>query len=378
MTINVDSNAVSSTQLREFLCENLRMPPENYITPMIQGIPGIGKTEIVVSSCRDVSLPCKVIRPIQHESVEFTGVPTVWTDETGTRAAWAALDDLLPREDGWVIFLDEITQLPVNEQKVIAGLLDKEGVAGRRIGPNTKFICAGNRTQDRAGANRLISIIESRTWQVELVFSVDGWIEWAVEKGIEPFIQEFARMKGSEFVQFDASRTINALPRTWERVDRAVKHAPAAADCMTRGLVGNGMAAELKAFRQHFEILKGALVRILESGSPEKPGDITQHDTKDPVQAMSVQHALLGACTHYARENPGMSDKYLTNLMRYASEHLDKSLAGLFMHRLAFDCVKSSASEAQRAFAFRVNAHPVWQQFLKKNTDVLKNWKGGK
>lgn len=376
--INPNANQINASRLHKLLVSALTLPIENYITPMITGIPGVGKTEIVRSAASEANKKIKVIRPIQHETVEFTGVPIAWKAEDGTpKAAWGPLEDLLPTDPEWdgVVFFDEITQLQVNEQKVIASILDKEGVAGRRVPPKCKFILAGNRTQDRAGANRMISIIESRTFQVELLFSVEAWCDWAERNHISEVLTEFARFKAGSFVSFDPSRSMNAVPRTWCKVDQALKHMGDMADIVIQGLVGNGPAAELRGFRNHYEILHGALQRIVETGKSEDPSKMVEKSGNEKnVSALSVQHALTGACCQYARENPGMPDQHLTHLLEYATNYLDKPLAALFMHRIVINALKAGSTSGGTSLGARISSHPLWLKFLTDNKEHMAKW----
>ena len=126
-----DVPGVSPSTLKADLKDRLTAPIRYYRPLMLTGIPGVGKTAVVGQVCQALGIPFWTARPIQHETVEYTGLPTV----SGDRAHWAPFEELLPVDPDWegVIFVDEITQLDLPSQKIVASLLDKEGVAGRRI-----------------------------------------------------------------------------------------------------------------------------------------------------------------------------------------------------------------------------------------------------
>ena len=61
---------------------------------------------------------------------------------------------------GFGIFIDETTQLDLAGQKIVVSLLDKEGVAGRRIPAGARFVLAasGERTMSTEEALGMIGL----------------------------------------------------------------------------------------------------------------------------------------------------------------------------------------------------------------------------
>ena len=328
-----DIPGVSPSTLKADLKDRLTAPIQYYRPLMLTGIPGVGKTAVVGQVCRELSVPFWACRPIQHETVEYTGLPTV----NGGKAAWAPFEELLPTAPDWegVIFVDEITQLDLPSQKIIASLLDKEGVAGRRIPAGARFILAGNRQQDRAGASRMISIIESRCRQVELLFSLEDWQHWALDIGLHQTVVSFAGFKGGAFITFDPAKTLNPLPRTWHAVSDELHCHPnvsASKDdpvmtCAVQGLVGPGPAAEFMAFREHFHMLHNVVDQVFDSPQGVNVGG-----------DLSVQHALIGAVSQRMKERNGsMTDAQLGNVVSFGRRSLPRSLQAL----LCLNCVAS-------------------------------------
>lgn len=318
----------SPSQLIADLIDRLQAPIDAYTPLMITGIPGIGKTEIIKQVCAKLSLACWPVRPIQHETVEYTGLPHVNGDGM---AHWVPFSDLMPTDPTWegVIPIDEITQLDLASQKIVASVLDKEGVAGRRVPKLARFILMGNRQQDRAGSTRLLSIIESRCRQVELLFSLDDWAKWAMSAGVHQSVVSFAHFVGAKFVEFDPARTLNPLPRTWHNVSKELQchpNATASKDdpvilAAVRGWVGSGMAAMFMAFREHYQLLHGVVDQIF-----------SDSNANVPLADTSVQHALVGAIASRMREMNGkLTDQQRSNAVSFVKRCLPKSLQALLV-----------------------------------------------
>lgn len=346
---------VSASDLRQILIDHYKMPIEKYIPPFITGSPGLGKTTIVVETAKSLNTNCHVVRPIQHESVEFTGVPAVDHNNFESNARWAPFGELLPTDKDWEGFIpmDEITQLDVTQQKIIAGLIDKEGVAGRRLPRNSRLVFMGNRTQDRAGSTRMLTIIEDRTVQYELTFSVEDWIKWASDAGISEVVTSFARFKGGQFVSFDPSCSFNPTPRSWEKVDSVIKYMGASATLAIRGLVGGGMGTEFISYRERFDLLHGSIEKII------KTGKINQS-----IDKIDVQHALVGALTQYIKEHPEIVEKDLNNIVKFAVGNLPAGMAGLFALRVFMEAPTRMASNTEL------------RKWMNDNKEALAQWAG--
>ena len=275
----------------------------------VMATPGMGKSEIVHQVADSLKLPCVDLRPIQHETCDYTGA--IGIDNATKTAAFYPFEAMFPTDPNWegVLFIDEIGQLDTAMQKVIMGLLDKAGVAGRRIPKGARIVLAGNRQQDRAGSTRLLTPIESRTLGVELLFSMDDWLAWAASNGIDQVVRSYATFVGaSEFIpEFNPAEQIHAVPRTWAAVSDELQARPGAepsadnAEIRTviQALVGPGPVAQFMAFRQHYNLLHGVVDKIFTA-----PASV-------PLDGLetSAQHALSGAMAARVKERNGSLPK---------------------------------------------------------------------
>jgi len=356
-----DVPGVSPSTLKADLKDRIAAPIQYYRPLMLTGIPGVGKTAVLGQVCKEMGVPLWTCRPIQHETVEYTGLPCI----VNGKAVWAPFEGLLPTDPDWkgVIFVDEVTQLDLPSQKIVASLLDKEGVAGKRIPAGARFVLAGNRQQDRAGASRLISIIESRCRQVELLFSLEDWQHWALDNDLHQTVVSFAGFKGGAFTSFDPAKTLNPLPRTWHAVSDELHCHPNASSSKedpvmasaVQGLVGPGPAAEFLAFREHFHMLHNVVDQVFDS-----PQAVSLNGDA------SVQHALIGAVSQRMKERNGaMTDAQLGNVVRFGRASLPRSLQAL----LCLNCVASGCKRFLQV--------PETIAWCGEHRETLEAWRSG-
>jgi len=358
-----DTVCLSPGQYGEFLGEMLQAPIEFWRPIMLTGVPGISKTERTKQVCSALGVNYWPCRPIQHDTVEYTGVPYVDTTDGKLRGTWVAFDELLPTDPNWcgMIHVDEVTQLDGNGQKIVASLIDKEGVAGRRIPKGARFVLSGNRQQDRAGSSRLLSIVESRCIQMEMVFSADDWMKWATAAGVHEIVRAFCDFAGDKFVpDFKASDTTHANPRTWHMVSDVLLARPNAPTDMNdpittaviSGLVGKAAASLFLAFRQHYETLKTAIDDCLNN---------PQSINLDPTRR-SESFAVAGALTERLRKaNGSLTTKQLENVVVVANKMGNVLSALMFTNVCAF---------APQSFA-RIIGTPTGQEWLTRHAEVM-------
>jgi len=330
---------------------------------MIYGIPGIGKTEIVHQVADQLSLPCVDLRPIQHETVDYTGA--IGVDPSTKTADWYPFEAMFPTDPSWegILFIDELGQCDTAMQKVMMGIIDRQGVAGRRIPDGARFVLAGNRQQDRAGSSRLLTPIESRSLQVELLFSMDDWQQWAASNGIDQVVRSYGTFVGAaEFVpEFSVSDQIHALPRTWAAVSDELQARPDAdpsADnpeirTVIQGLVGPGPVAQFMAFRQHFHLLHNVVDQVFDSPATCNVSGLE----------LSAQHALVGAVASRVKERNGtLTAQQAENIMVFAERALSMTLQTILVLRCQASGSKQFKESENR------------KRWVRQHADLLRSW----
>lgn len=224
----------------------------------ISGAPGIGKSRIV----EQVTMETFNVRPTLfvgsiRQPTDLMGFPQPKWDadrESGEMLWLPPSNKDIVRKPPGVFFADELTSAPMLVQSALLQVLgDERRVGGLYIEPGVGRVAAGNRPEDRAGAGRLISALSDRMTIVELQPKLSDWMEWAFKSNLSEHVIGYIKFMDSTkhkcLSDWDANRTINATPRSWEKVSRLLPHLPESVrQKATGGVVGLGHAAGLEGF----------------------------------------------------------------------------------------------------------------------------------
>lgn len=227
---------------------------------MLHGPPGVGKTSIVyqaaalagrsqISDVRLSQLSPLDIRglPITKEQVFdtiFRGKKSVLSDIVTT----SAVPGMFPRNEGGLLFLDELT----NAVPAIMALIQQILLEGRMgdaytVPERTFMIAAGNRKQDRAATFSITQPVNNRMYHIEIKTSVDDFARYALETGkVHEHIVAFLRARPNLLFKFDEYASTWPSPRMWEKASDLYR-----ANVPTRQLqmaVGIGPAREFSKF----------------------------------------------------------------------------------------------------------------------------------
>ena len=217
----------------------------------IEGMPGGGKTTIVQEVASELSVGY-IEKHTPTMLVEDFGVPDM---ATGDKSFGYKLPDWFPFEgsdtpDEGIICFDDRNQGGNDIQKVQANILQAGTLHGVRMKKGWHCVSTGNRQQDRAGANRVLSHLRNRETVIELETHLDDWTSWAIEHDVKPEVISYIRFRADALHDFDPQRDVNATPRSWvEGVSDVIGIVPADAEyeCF-KGAVGEGHAAGFVGF----------------------------------------------------------------------------------------------------------------------------------
>ena len=173
---------------------------ESEIVPVgLLGPVGVGKTQYFKGRSAKDTRSTSVWRPIRSDSFRSASLtatllrslashchprmPTA-TSSSFTKPPLITKIEQTGREYGIILF-DELAQAGTDVQEVLADVLDpaERTLAGWAI-PDSWIVCfTGNRTNDKSGATRILSLL-NRGPVFELGFDVRGWAVWAGENGV--------------------------------------------------------------------------------------------------------------------------------------------------------------------------------------------------
>lgn len=225
----------------------------------LEGPPGIGKTSIAYDVAKRLGMDPRphteggdvvLFRPSLKDPVDLMGTP----DNRGEYTRWKPPFELAELTKGPKIFcVDELPQSEKMMQNALAGGMLDRFLGELKFHPEVRVMSTGNRTQDKAGANRIVSQLGNRLLRLEQDVNLDDWCNWALETpGLDLMGVAYMRFTGvSALFDFDPDRFTNATPRAWERVMRQdhSMYDPADFYEVVKGIVNEGRAGEYVGFR---------------------------------------------------------------------------------------------------------------------------------
>lgn len=218
----------------------------------VESSPGVGKTQIVRQVAHELGVAFKMIHAPLLQPEDY-GFPVINKEKTSVN--FIVSTEKFPvngsdSADKGIFLIDELSQADNSAQKILANLIQEREIHGQHLKNEWLIITTGNRTTDRAGANRILSHLKNRLTVVELEASLNDWTEWALANDVQPELISFIRFRPELLNAFDAQNDINATPRAWvEGVNASLGKIDNNLEFQVfKGDVGEGAAVEFLAF----------------------------------------------------------------------------------------------------------------------------------
>ena len=257
----------------------------NSVVPYIEGKPGGGKSALASEVGKELGFDNVVqFFASLRDPVDLLGTPR----NDGDVTRWIPPAELKRLETGRnLLIIEEISDCNTSMQNALCGLIYDRRVNDLHLSSDTYIIATGNRTQDKSGANRLVSKLLGRVRTFEFTENIDDWCSWALDNDIDPVLIQFLRFRPDLLSDFNPDRKSNPTPRTWARVNLTPSELPTEVFfANVAGDVGEGAAAEYTGFRRIYENLPSVESILMNPAKADVP--------KDPA----VLYALTGAIAH--------------------------------------------------------------------------------
>jgi hypothetical protein len=223
-------------EIRTFVRVVSSMPSN--ISILARGPHGIGKSQIFKQVADNLELPLIDRRLSQMTEGDIIGLPELADGVT----RFCPVDWVLQAcREPVVLLLDEINRAtPEVMQCAFQLVLDRE-LNGNVLHPETRVYCAVNASADYQ-VNEMDPALLDRFWVADLDPDKADWIEWATNVGnIDPLLIEFIDQNPAHLRHVGQTEPgkVYPTPRSYERLDRALKHAN-----MSPTEVGGGASPE--------------------------------------------------------------------------------------------------------------------------------------
>lgn len=244
----MNTNEITMRQLGPCLKANMKAG----IPTMIWGKPGVGKSDGVKQlAFDDPGLGLIDFRATLRDAVDLRGLPLVDAKSATTR--WLPPSEL-PNEarDGkrGILFMDELPQAHPSVQTACFSLVLDRYIGEYHLPDGWHIIAAGNRTQDRSGASKMLKALANRFAHFEVKEDVESWAQWASESGLNPLVQAFIRFRPELLHKMaDGEENSFPTPRAWANVAKIADEQDERLRArLVQALVGQGAAAEFEGF----------------------------------------------------------------------------------------------------------------------------------
>lgn len=277
-------------------------------TVAIEGPPGGGKTTICHEVAVEIGIPYVELH-MPTMMVEDFGIPFPKAGSDNTEfdymmPAWFPYQGKPGTENGGILLFDDRNQANADLQKVLANICQARTLHGHKLAEGWMVISTGNRQEDRAGANKVLSHLRNRETVLQFETHLDDWTDWASANGVRPEVISFIRFRPGLLHKFDAQQDVNPTPRSWvEGVSNVIGEVPLEAEyeCFT-GAVG-GAASEFVGFLRVFRDLPDPDKVLADPLKAEVPSD------------PAVCYALAGAIAHrLTKKNIGNGVEFLNRM----------------------------------------------------------------
>ena len=225
---------------------------------LLQGAPGIGKTDIISQATKDAGAELLTVYCSCSDPTDPKGMPATWKDADGNQQAdfipFNFLKKLIDASAPLVCFLDDVHGAPPAVQLAFMNLiLARKTGDGTPISHHVTFIAAANRRQDKAGAAGMLEPFKSRfTTIIQLEVNHEDWVKWALSEGLPIELISYIRFRPAMLHDFKPSADLvnTPSPRTVANIGKvlAMNLPPALQFEVFTGTAGEAFSAEFTGF----------------------------------------------------------------------------------------------------------------------------------
>jgi DNA polymerase III delta prime subunit len=279
---------------------------------MIWGPPGVGKTQVAKEL--SVELFGKPARVISLSVTSFGDMGLNYPNQSEKVLDYFVAKILVPEDpnEERILVLDELNNAhPMIQAQAFHIILDRQ-LGEHKLSPGWRIIATGNRSYDRSVVQPMPSPLVTRMSHFEVLPNADDFIEYALDRGLDPMIIEFLRIfkqyifqEPDTFVEGEGA----ASPRTYEMLSKVLRYGDMHDLTLIISVIGSWAGYPFYRF-------------INLTSKVPNPNDVIEG--KDPVfnvQDNDAIYAFIGSLARTLREKP--SEKGFLNVFKYAVKHFD-------------------------------------------------------
>lgn len=274
----------------------------------VVGSTGLGKTQLASQAAAELGIAFRVLHAPLMQPEDY-GFPVIAAgkDDVSFLVSKAKfpLEGTECPEHG-ILLIDELPQADASGQKILANLILAREIHGQRLKAGWSIVATGNRSTDRAGANRLLSHLADRVTFVQFDASISDWSQWALKAGLPLELISFLEFRPDLLSTFDAQADKSATPRAWSQgiAPMIGKLKPEIEFETFKGDVGEGPAAEFCKYLKICRTLPNPDLIILNPDAQEVPTDVATLYATCGMLASKTSPENFGRIMSYVKRMP--------------------------------------------------------------------------
>lgn len=234
--INFVMENTTPKQLEENLSKLVEK--ELYLSTMIWGAPGIGKSSIVAAVAKNAGLGLVDLRLSQLAPTDLRGLPVA---DKGV-SKWFP-PEFLPTQGKGILFLDEINMAPPAMQGISQQLILDRKVGSYTV-PKGWFIwAAGNLLEDRASVFEMPAPLSNRFIHFSIKPDFESFKQFSIKNNLHESIISFLAFRPSLLHKIDEARPAWPSPRSWFMANELHQK-----DMQIHSAIGEPAASEFYAY----------------------------------------------------------------------------------------------------------------------------------
>lgn len=270
--------------------------------------PGVGKSAVCKQAADGLGLQFLDIRGLLHDPSDLK-FPLV--DVAARKIEW--LNSIFPSDPEWqgLIVLEELPLCPALMQGAFLQVTWDRRIGEYKLPDGAWIVATGNRQEDRAGANRIITPLLNRFIHIDMEVSNEDWQAWSLTAGVAPEVRAFLNYRPGLLHQFNPALNERAFPtpRSWgDMVSKVLHVSDHLLHAAVSGCVGEGPAAEFVGFLKICKSLPDIDKVLADPKNMAVP--------KDPA----VLFALCGALAERVRKDANALKPAFTYAARFTTE----------------------------------------------------------
>ncbi len=240
---------------------------------LIEGSPGIGKSEIGAQVAALVSAVYVVLHPCISDPTDFKGFPAI----VNGKAVFLTFDDcekLLTAKGLTIVALEDLGQAPASVQAPLMQWILLREINGKRLSDDVTFFAMTNRRADNAGVSGILSPLRSRfRASVELTVDAQDWSKWAIGAKMPIELIAYVNLRPAHLNTFDPKTAKEgkpfACPRTLAFLGDWLNAGVTDPETLA-GCVGEAVATEFLGFLAIYKTVANLPAQIVQNplGAP--------------------------------------------------------------------------------------------------------------